>query len=80
MKLALDATAMTVAAALNVEGIASVLFTGSITELPSSVTDYLFAQVQRGAMWGRLGTVNAPRRRMAGICGGIDRVLFASES
>jgi predicted NBD/HSP70 family sugar kinase len=84
MKLALDATAMTVAAALNVEGIASVLFTGSISELPSSVTDYLFAQVQRGAMWGRLGTVNcktAPRRRMAGmICSGIDRVLFVSES
>lgn len=83
MKQALDATANTVAGALNVEGIANALFTGTITEFPESVTDYLCEQVRRGTMWSRLGTVvckRAPRRRMAGmICVGIDRVLFGPE-
>jgi predicted NBD/HSP70 family sugar kinase len=83
LKQALDATANTVAGALNVEGIANALFTGTITDFPENVTDYLCDQVRRGAMWSRLGTVvckRAPRRRMAGmICVGIDRVLFAPE-
>jgi predicted NBD/HSP70 family sugar kinase len=84
LKHALDATANTIAGALNVEGIATALFTGSVTEFPDRVIDYLCTQVRRGAMWSRLGTVqckSAPRRRMAGmICVGIDRVLFASEA
>ncbi len=83
LKSALDAVAITVAAAINVEGIPNVLFTGSITEFPSEIIQYLSRQVSQGAMWSRLGTVTcraAPRRRMAGmISTGIDRVLFARD-
>ncbi|HEX4342717.1 MAG TPA: ROK family protein [Verrucomicrobiae bacterium] len=83
LKASLDAVATTVAGALNVEGIASVLLTGTLTEFPEIVKEYLSAEIRRGAMWNRLGTVTcrtAPRRRMAGmISAGIDRALFAND-
>jgi predicted NBD/HSP70 family sugar kinase len=83
LKTSLDAAATTVAGALNVEGIASVLLTGALTEFSEIVTEYLSTEIRRGAMWNRLGTVTcrpAPRRRMAGmISAGIDRALFVDE-
>jgi predicted NBD/HSP70 family sugar kinase len=83
LKVSLDAVATTVAGAINVEGIATVLLTGCLTEFSDIVPEYLSSQIQRGAMWSRLGTVTcrtAPRRRMAGmISAGIDRALFAPD-
>jgi predicted NBD/HSP70 family sugar kinase len=83
LKTSLDAVATTVAGAINVEGIASVLLTGGLTEFSEMVPEYLSLEIQRGAMWSRLGTVScrtAPRRRMAGmISAGIDRALFAPD-
>jgi predicted NBD/HSP70 family sugar kinase len=83
LKESLDAVATTVAGAINVEGISSVLLTGGLTEFSEMVPEYLSLQIQRGAMWSRLGTVSCrtgPRRRMAGmISAGIDRALFAPE-
>jgi predicted NBD/HSP70 family sugar kinase len=82
-KLSLDAAAITVAGALNVEGIANVVFTGFLSEFPAVVTDYLCEQVRRHAMWSRLGDVGtrfSARHRMAGmIYAGIDRVLFSQD-
>ncbi|HEX4052695.1 MAG TPA: ROK family protein [Tepidisphaeraceae bacterium] len=82
-RTSLDAVAITVAGALNVEGIANAIFTGFLSEFPPTVTDYLCEKVRRHAMWSRLGEVRAsisPRHRMAGmICAGIDRVLFSVE-
>jgi predicted NBD/HSP70 family sugar kinase len=83
-KSSLDAVAITVAGALNVEGIANVIFTGFFSELPGIASEYLCDKVRRHTMWSRLGEVRssmAPRHRMAGmICAGIDRVLLAVES
>lgn len=80
-KVSLDAVAITVAGALNVEGISNVIFTGILSEFPAEVTDYLCQKVREHAMWSRLGEVGtrvAPRHRMAGmVWAGIDRVLFA---
>lgn len=83
-RAALDAAAINVAGAINLDGIPNVLVTGSITEFPDVVADYFFTQVRRDAMWTRLGNVTcrtAHRRRMAGmISTGIDRALFATPS
>lgn len=67
---ALDAAAVTIAGALNVLGLRHVVITGSLTELPPAVTDYLAHAVTRGAMFARFGQVTcqpAPRRRTAGL-------------
>jgi predicted NBD/HSP70 family sugar kinase len=83
LKASLDAVATTIAGALNVEGIPNVLLSGSLAEFPEIVSEYLAAQIRRGAMWSRLGTVSCrttPRRRMAGlISAGIDRLLLVSD-
>lgn len=81
-KAALDAAAINVAGALNMDGIPNVLCAGSIAEFPETVAEYFFSQVRRDAMWTRLGNVTCrttQRRRMAGmITTGIDRAMFAT--
>lgn len=76
---ALDAAAAAIAGALNVLGVRRVVITGSLTELPPVVMQYLSHAVQNGAMWARFGRVeciSAPRRRTAGMVAvGIDRLV-----
>jgi len=75
----LDPAAAAIAGALNVLGLRRVVITGSLTELPPAVLDYLARAVQQGAMWARFGAVecsSAPRRRTAGLVAlGIDRLV-----
>jgi predicted NBD/HSP70 family sugar kinase len=75
----LDPAAAAIAGALNVLGLRRVVITGSLTELPPAVIDYLSRAVQQGAMWARFGEVecaSAPRRRTAGLVAlGIDRLV-----
>jgi predicted NBD/HSP70 family sugar kinase len=79
----LDDTAKVIAGALNVLGIHRVVITGGLTELAAAVTDYLAAEIQKGAMWARFGEVscqNAPRRRAAGlVAAGIDRLVLPAD-
>ena len=64
---ALDAAAAAIAGALNVLGLRRVVITGSLTELPAAVMQYLSHAVQNGAMWARFGQVECcVRRRAAG--------------
>jgi predicted NBD/HSP70 family sugar kinase len=76
---ALDAAAAAIAGALNVLGLRRVVITGSLTELPPVVMQYLSHAVRNGAMWARFGEVEcvaAPRRRTAGMVAvGIDRLI-----
>ena len=76
----LDATAVAIAGALNVIGLRHVVVTGSLTELPPAVMDYLTKTIERGAMWARFGSLeveSAPRRRTAGLVAvGIDRLVL----
>jgi predicted NBD/HSP70 family sugar kinase len=76
---ALDAAAAAIAGSLNVLGLRRVVITGSLTELPPVVLEYLSHAVQSGAMWARFGQVecvSAPRRRNAGMVAvGINRLL-----
>jgi predicted NBD/HSP70 family sugar kinase len=76
---ALDAAAAAIAGALNVLGLRRVVITGSLTELPPVVMQYLSHAVQNGAMWARFGRVEclaAPRRRTAGMAAvGIDHLV-----
>jgi predicted NBD/HSP70 family sugar kinase len=78
---ALDAIAVTIAGGLNVLGLRQVVLTGSATEFPPVVAEYLAASISRGAMWARFGQITvttAPRRRTAGlVSAAIDRVLLA---
>ena len=75
----LDPAAAAIAGALNVLGLRRVVITGSLTELPPVVMQYLSHAVQNGAMWARFGQVeciSAPRRRTAGLVAvGIDRLV-----
>jgi predicted NBD/HSP70 family sugar kinase len=75
----LDPAAAAIAGALNVLGLRRVVITGSLTELPPVVMQYLSHAVQNGAMWARFGQVeciSAPRRRTAGMVAvGIDRLV-----
>jgi predicted NBD/HSP70 family sugar kinase len=81
LKVSLDAVADTIAGALNVLGISSVVLTGLLSDLPTPVSEYLCTGIRGLSMWSHLGNVEAkvsPRHRMAGmICAGIDRVLFS---
>ncbi len=81
---ALDAAAAAIAGALNVVGLRRVVITGSLTELPPSVMQYLSRAVQNGAMWARFGKVecfSAPRRRTAGLVAvGIDRLVVPDQT
>ncbi len=76
---ALDPAAAAIAGTLNVLGLRRVVITGSLTELPPAVMQYLSHAVQNGAMWARFGSVEclaAPRRRSAGMVAvGIDRLV-----
>ena len=80
---ALDPAAAAIAGALNVLGLRRVVITGSLTELPPVVMQYLSHAVQNGAMWARFGSVeciSAPRRRTAGMVAvGIDRLVVPEE-
>jgi predicted NBD/HSP70 family sugar kinase len=80
---ALDPAAAAIAGALNVLGLRRVVVTGSLTELPPVVMQYLSHAVQNGAMWARFGRVeciSAPRRRTAGMVAvGIDRLVVPDE-
>jgi len=75
----LDPVAAAIAGALNVLGLRRVVITGSLTELPPAIMQYLSLAVQKGAMWARFGQVeciSAPRRRTAGLVAvGIDRFI-----
>jgi predicted NBD/HSP70 family sugar kinase len=75
----LDAAAVIIAGALNVLGLRRLIVTGSLTELPPAVLQYLSSAVTRGALWGRFGKIDveaAPRRRIAGLVSvGIDRLV-----
>ena len=75
----LDPVAAAIAGSLNVLGLRRVVITGSLTELPPVVMQYLSQAVQNGAMWARFGKVDciaAPRHRNAGMVAvGIDRLL-----
>ncbi len=79
LRQTLEATAMTIAGALNVLGVHRVVVTGRLLELSGAV-NHLAAEVKAGAMWGRFGEVicqGAPRRRTAGLVGaGIDRLVL----
>jgi predicted NBD/HSP70 family sugar kinase len=80
LAVTLDTTASVIAGALNVLGLNHVIVTGSLTELPPAVMDYLAAAIVKGAMWARFGQVkveSAPRRRTAGLVAvGLDRVVL----
>lgn len=80
---ALDASAAAIAGALNVLGLRHVVITGSLTELPPVVMQYLSHAVRNGAMWARFGQVeclSAPRRRTAGLVAvGIDRLVVPDQ-
>ncbi len=80
---ALDSAAAAIAGALNVLGLRRVVITGSLTELPPVVMQYLSHAVQNGAMWARFGQVeclSAPRRRTAGLVAvGIDRLVVPDQ-
>ncbi len=79
----LDFTAVVIAGALNVMGLHRVIITGTLTELPPQILDYLSRAILRGAMWARFGNVeieSAPRRRAAGLVAvGIDRLVLPME-
>jgi hypothetical protein len=76
---ALDAAAAAIAGSLNVLGLRRVVVTGSLTELPPVVMQFLSHAVRNGTMWARFGDVecvSAPRRRTAGLVAvGIDRLI-----
>jgi predicted NBD/HSP70 family sugar kinase len=80
LKPGLDAMAVIIAGALNVLGIRRVIITGTLTECPAAVTDYLSRAVISGAMWARFGQVECqamPRRRMVGLVTvGLDRIIL----
>ncbi len=71
--------AAAIAGSLNVLGLRRVVITGSLTELPPIVMEYLSHAVENGAMWARFGQVeciSAARRRNAGMVAvGIDRFV-----
>lgn len=80
LKETLDATARAIAGALNVLGVHRVIVTGSLTELPGCVLEYLGEGIRAGTMWARFGEVvcqSALRRRTAGLVAvGIDRLVL----
>jgi len=83
MRAAFEATAMCVAAALNMYGVRRVVLVGRIAELPAAATDYLVGAIQRAAMWSRFDAVAvtlAPRRRARGlVIAGIHRFVMPAD-
>lgn len=82
IKPSLEATAVTIAAALNTLGLREVILTGYTSDFPTHVIDYLSDCIRADAMWARFGSVtvrSAPRRRLAGILSvGIERTLLSA--
>ncbi len=82
MKQSLESAATVIGGAMNFAGVRQVVITGSLTELPAVVTEYLAGRIERAAMWARFGSVKisvAPRRRAAGLAmAAIDRLLIPS--
>jgi predicted NBD/HSP70 family sugar kinase/biotin operon repressor len=80
IKPSLEATAVTIAAALNTLGLREVILTGYTSDFPPHVIEYLSDCIRADAMWARFGSVTvrtAPRRRLAGILSvGIERTLL----
>jgi len=76
----LEATAVVISGALNVMGLRRVIITGTLTELPPAVMEYLSLAIVKGSIWARFGDVSverAPRRRTAGLVAvGIDRLVL----
>jgi predicted NBD/HSP70 family sugar kinase len=83
MRAAFDATAMCLAAALNMHGVRRVVLVGRVAELPATATDYLVGAIQRAAMWSRFDAVAvtlAPRRRARGlVVAGIHRFVMPAD-
>ena len=79
LKRVLDATAATIAGALNVLGLRRVIITGALAEI-AGAADYLASSINKGSLWARFGDITcktAPRRRMGGmVCAAIDEVLL----
>ena len=80
----LDAMAAGIAGALNILGLRRVVITGSVTELPPLVFNYLSDAIVKGTLWARFGELKiekAPRRRKAGlVAAGIDRLIVPDEA
>lgn len=76
----LDATAGTIAGALNVLGLRRVVLTGALNDLPRHVLAYLSKAISKGALWARFGEIkveSAPRRRVAGlVAAGLDQLIM----
>lgn len=83
MRAAFDASAMCIAAALNMHGVRRVVLVGRISELPAVATDYLIGAIQRSAMWSRFDAVAvtlAPRRVARGlVIAGIHRFVMPAD-
>jgi predicted NBD/HSP70 family sugar kinase len=79
---ALVTTAIVISGTLNVLGLARVVLTGRLAELPKVALDLIAAEVRQAALWARFGDVvclSAPRRRAAGlVITGIDRLVLPS--
>lgn len=80
----LDAMAAGIAGGLNMVGLRRVVITGSVTELPAPVFNYLSEAIIKGTLWARFGELKvekAPRRRKAGlVAAGIDRLIVPDEA
>ncbi len=76
----LDATAVVIAGALNILGLQRVVLTGMLTELPTSVVEYLAQRVRQGALWARFGQIyveTAARHRAAGlVAAGLEKLVL----
>ncbi len=83
MRVALDALASCLAAALNLYGVRRVVLTGRVTELPTPATDYLIGAIQRASMWSRFDAVAvtlAPKRRARGlVIAGLHRFVMPAD-
>jgi glucokinase len=80
----LDAMAAGIAGGLNMVGLRRAVITGSVTELPPIVFNYLAEKIDKGTLWARFGDLKiekAPRRRKAGlVAAGIDRLIVPDEA
>jgi predicted NBD/HSP70 family sugar kinase len=83
MRATFDATAMCIAAALNMYGVRRAVLVGRISEMPAPATDYLIGAIQRAAMWSRFDAVAvtlAPKRRARGlVVAGIHRFVMPAD-
>jgi predicted NBD/HSP70 family sugar kinase len=80
----LETTAAVIACALNVLGLRRIVITGTITELPPMVFEFLSSAIEKGSLWARFGKLKiekAPRRRRAGlVAAGIERLVVPTDN